>query len=469
MVRQGVAAQYDPLPFQQVFMQTHHFSYAATVLAGVLVLSACGGGGGGGDPAAVESADAAIYRARNPKAIASTTSATTTTTVASTTSTFPTTTSAVAGIAYPFASHRTPYVAGITPSVATQASQDALIRTQYDYWKTSVQSKCSGYVVNFNASYATVSEGAGYGMLLTVLMAGYDGQAKDLFDGLFRVVRSHPASSTGYPALMDWRINADCSSGGDGWNAMDGDLDIAMALLMADRQWGSAGAVNYKAEALATIAAMKAFNMAPDGRTKGNANGSHSRTSDYMITHFKAFRRATGDSFWDMATDKAFSLLSTMQSIYSPSTGLIPDFIIDGSTSSPAPSPGYVVEGNANEGFYYWNACRLPWRLASDYVTSGDVRSKDITAKMVEFFNNATGGDPSKFQAGYKLDGTGLSSYAAPAFIGPATAGAMVDVRFQPFLNSLWTYSSSNAARGYYETELQLLSLIVVSGNWWNP
>jgi len=375
---------------------------------------------------------------------------------------------AVAGIAYPFASHKAAYGAGIKPLSATQAAQDALIRTRYDAWKSGVSSRCGGSVVNFsNASYATVSEGMGYGMMITVVMAGHDSQARSLFDGLFKVVRSHPAYNTD-PALMDWRINADCTSGGDGWNAMDGDLDIAMGLLMADKQWGSSGSVNYKAEAIKTINAMKAKNMQPDGRTKGLPNGENNRTSDYMIGHFKAFKRATGDAFWDLAVDKAFSLLNTIQANYAPNTGLIPDFIINTGTN-PAPSNGYIGDGNAFEGFYYWNACRLPWRLASDYVTSGDTRSKAVLTKLMNFFESASGGQPGQIKSGYKLDGTVIGNYANASFIGPATAGAMVDAKFQPFLNNLWTYSSANAATGYYDAELQLLSLMVATGNWWNP
>jgi endoglucanase len=442
-------------------LKISHYSLAAITLAASMLLGACGGGGGGtgsntevggtGVPrAALSATGTAEPIALRPKAAS-------------------TKVSSVPGVGYPFASHLTSYVAGITPSVATQASQDALIRSQYDSWKANgVQERCGGNVVVFNSSYAMVSEGAGYGLLLSVLMAGYDTQAQSLFNGIFRVVRSNPAISTGYPALMDWRVNADCSSGGSGWNAMDGDLDIAMALLMADKQWGSAGAVNYKAEALSTIAALKAHNMSTDGFTTGLPNANNNRTSDYMITHFKAFKRATGDAFWDQATDKAFYLLNLMQSNFAPATGLIPDFIINTGTN-PQPSTGYIGDGNDKEGFYYWNACRLPWRLASDYVTSGDTRSKDITAKMMDFFNNSTGGNPALIQAGYTLDGTSLANYANASFIGPATAGAMVDGRFQGFLNSLWSYSSSNLAHGYYETELQLLSLIVASGNWWNP
>ncbi len=450
-------------------MKSFAFSGAALALAASAFLSACGGGGGGGSSAgstaAVTSADggaAATDAAITP--VAQTDSAPASVPVASTFS------GTVNGLGYPFGSKRAAYVAGIKPTSASQASQDDWIRTQYNRWRASgVQARCGGYVVTFNSSFAEVSEGAGYGMLLSVLMAGHDAQAKDLFDGLFRVVRSHPAFNTGYPALMDWRVGNDCSSAGGGWNAMDGDLDIAMALLMADRQWGSSGTVNYKAEALATIAALKAWNMTPDGFTKGLPNAANNRTSDYMITHFKAFRRATGDVFWDLASDKAFYLLDLLQARHAPNTGLVPDFVINTGSANPAPSTGYIGDGNEFEGFYYWNACRLPWRLASDYVTSGDVRSKNVTEKMTDFFNRTSGGKPERIMSGYRLDGSQLASFPNASYIGPATAGAMVDARFQTFLNSLWTHQAANPAGGYYDNELQLLSMIVASGNWWNP
>ncbi|MDQ3058280.1 MAG: glycosyl hydrolase family 8 [Pseudomonadota bacterium] len=373
----------------------------------------------------------------------------------------------VAGIAYPFGSHKTPYVAGIRPNGVSQETQDALIRTRYQAWKSGVSARCGGNVVNFNASYAAVSEGMGYGMMITVLMAGHDPEARNLFDGLLRVVRSHPAYNSD-AALMEWRVNSDCSGAGDGWNAMDGDLDIAMALLMADKQWGSSGSVNYKAEGIKTITAIKAINMHADGRTKGLPNGENNRTSDYMTGHFKAFKRATGDAFWDSASDKAFALLNTVQANYASNTGLVPDFIVN-TGSNPAPSPGYIGDGNDKEGYYWWNACRLPWRLATDYVTSGDYRAQTVLTKMVNFFESSTGGNPAGIMSGYKLDGTALANYANPSFVGPATAGAMVDAKFQPFLNNLWSFSSTNPGYGYYDNELQLLSLVVASGNWWNP
>jgi len=92
-----------------------------------------------------------------------------------------------------------------------------------------------------------------------------------------------------------------------------------------------------------------------------------------------------------------------------------------------------------------------------------------VLTKLLNFFESTSGGQPGQIKSGYKLDGTVIGDYANASFIGPATAGAMVDAKFQPFLNNLWTYSSTNLANGYYDNELQLLSLMVASGNWWNP
>jgi len=452
-------------------LKTFALSWASVALAVTGFLSACGGGGGGAEQGAAPAGATTVAGfsasvGTDSSAPAPAGSDSSAPARAGSDTTF---TPGADGLGYPFASHKKAYVAGIRPTSSTQAAQDALIRTQYDSWKTGVQSRCGGYVAVFSNEYASVSEGAGYGMLLSVVMAGYDAQAKTLFDGLFRVARSFPAYGLNEPALMEWRVKADCTSGGGGWNAVDGDLDIAMALLMADRQWGSAGRVNYKKEALATIDAMKRRNMNPQGFTTGLGTWNTSRTSDYMITHFKAFKRATGDAFWDLATDKSFELLNLMQARFAPDTGLIPDFIVN-THSDPIPSPGYMGDGNLLEDDYSYNACRIPWRLASDYVTSGDERSKVVTAKLTDFFQRATGGQPANFSGGYTLSGTPMApGYPSPTFVGPATAGAMVDAKFQPFLNSLWTHSSNNLSTGYYGTELQLLSLIVASGNWWNP
>lgn len=48
---------------------------------------------------------------------------------------------------------------------------------------------------------------------------------------------------------MAWFQTKSCTSAEGADSASDGDLDIAYPLLLADKQWGSCGAIDYAAEA----------------------------------------------------------------------------------------------------------------------------------------------------------------------------------------------------------------------------
>ena len=349
--------------------------------AAVLALAGCGGGGGG---STTSSAGTAGTSASTDLPVSVQTSA-----AAATGST-----AASSGSGYPFGSRKRAYVAGTRPS-QSNATMDAMLASQYDAWKaarvvSTPNIVAGGYVIRFSdPNYIAVSEGMGYGMLLAVLFAGHDANAQQLFDGLLAVVRARPAYGVAayVPAgkyLMDWRLNADGSSGGAGWSACDGDLDIAMALLMADQQWGSTGSWNYRQEALNHISGLKAWNMDAASASIGGPGVSHAgsaRISDFMFGHLRAFKAATGDTFWDQAIAKNQATLNYLQQTYSPQAGLLPDWAVNVTGSTPAPSPGYIGDGIAQEGDYWWNSCRDPWRFASDYLLSGDATTKAICAR----------------------------------------------------------------------------------------
>ena len=438
-------------------------------------MTGCGGGGSEADTSSAAAATLDPLAAKRSTGSSSAGSAGGTTTTTTTTTT--TSASTVAGVAYPFGARLTAYAGGIRPT-QTNAAMDSLLGTQYDAWKAArVVSASSvvtgGYAVKFSdANYLTVSEGMGYGMLLTVIFAGHDAQARTLFDGMLAVVRARPAYAIvpydpNGKYLMDWRLSSTGASAGDGWNAMDGDLDIAMALLMADKQWGSAGTWNYLQEAKNTIAALKSWNMKPDGTTKGLPGANNNRTSDYMIGHFRAFKAATGDTMWDSAVDRAYWLIDRMQTVYSPGVGLMPDFVMATDTATPYPSTGYIGDGNANEGYYWWNACRNPWRYATDYLMSGDARFATVTGRIIDFFKTKSGGDPYSIGTGYALNGTQLTGGNSAAYHAPICLGACVDARFQSFLDIMWNWNATHLTTGYYDGEIQLLSMVVASGNWW--
>ena len=66
------------------------------------------------------------------------------------------------------------------------------------------------------------------------------------------------------------------------------------------------------------------------------------------------------------------------------------------------------------------------------------------------------------------LTSTMLTGGNSPAYHGPICAGACVDARFQSFLDAMWNWNVKNLTTGYYDGEIQLMSMVVASGNWWS-
>jgi hypothetical protein len=98
------------------------------------------------------------------------------------------------------------------------------------------------------ATAYTVSEGQGYGMIIVALMAGHDSGARTLFDGLWEFSLDHRSEIDS--RLMDWKVEADEQPDADGNDsAFDGDCSLALALLLAEKQWGNAGRFDYGAQA----------------------------------------------------------------------------------------------------------------------------------------------------------------------------------------------------------------------------
>ncbi len=393
---------------------------------------------------------------------------------------------AAAADAYPFGSHPMSYAAGtIRPSHVSQATLDQAVRDFYDAWKARFLEQTCGtghWVVrtSTDAQNLTVAEGHGYGMMLMVLMAGHEPAAQQIFDGMFDYFRLHPTAF--HDHLMGSYQDLSCTTPpGDFDSAADGDLDIAFALLLADRQWGSCGTVNYLLEAQRVIAdiedgdvdATKRYVLlgdwvGPSGSAKYYAA---TRSSDFMPDHTRSFEAATGDADWATLRDHTYAIVASLQADHAPTTGLLPDFVKN-PLGTPAPVAGGFLEG-PNDGRYSYNACRDPWRLAVDFVVSGEPRAKLAVEKINAWIRSATGDDPASIKSGYKLDGTmiGGADYTSMAFVAPLGVGAMVDGGNQAWLNDVWdlVVTTPASADGYYENTLKLLAMIAMSGNLWAP
>ncbi|MCS5718322.1 glycosyl hydrolase family 8 [Herbiconiux sp. CPCC 205763] len=379
----------------------------------------------------------------------------------------------------PFGSHLVELAPGAALPPRGEAAADADTASAYSAWKSRyVKAGCGTdrYYVDASTSTASmvVSEGQGYGMVITALMAGEDPAARTVFDGLYRYVDDHPSEVD--PALMAWHQGADCASiPGDAGSATDGDLDVAFGLLLADTQWGSTGAVDYLAEATTMIEAIERSDFNPqthlpllgDWPAPGDAFWFATRTSDLMIDHFRAFADATGDSFWTDAIAASGALVTTLQGSYSPATGLLPDFVVDTDTT-PRPAPPQFLE-SAFDGDFSWNACRTPWRLAAGALVAGDPASLAAADRMRDWVVQATAADPAAVRAGYRLDGTPLVSYGDLAFLAPMAAVAAPHLDAQEWVDRAWSSLRTAPSGGYYADSIRLQVMLLVSNNSWLP
>jgi hypothetical protein len=381
--------------------------------------------------------------------------------------------------AQPFGNHGHSYADGvILPSHRSQEALDDAVRGYYNAWAAEHLKQGCGegrYYVDVGIDSAmTVSEAHGYGMMVLAYMAGHDPDAKTKFDGMFHYYKDHPSEIES--TLMAWSQADSCANNQGATSATDGDLDIAYALLLADKQWSSGGAIDYKAEADALIAGIErgevdasgSYLRLGDWTSEGSELYDATRSSDFMPQHLASFAAATGDTTWTNIADTTYGIISDVQTGFASSTGLIPDFIVS-PLSNPRPAGSGLLEG-ANDGKYAYNACRDPWRIATDYVVNGDSRAKTIVQRINAWVKDETGGDPSAVTPGYNLNGTAIGNpWYDTAFTAPFGVAAMVDGAHQDWLNAVWDEVSANHDSGYYGDTINMLSLIVMSGNWWSP
>ncbi len=397
---------------------------------------------------------------------------------------------------FPFGSHVFRYAPGTIVPTGSPSDLDRATSDFYDAWKKRyLVQGCGGYYVATRVDPApriagdpteiTTSEAHGHGMLIAAVMHGYDPMAQAIFDGMYAFFRAHPSVHS--PDRMAWEQLDGCGSIDRPDNSPDsetgGDLDIALALLMADRQWTSRGSIDYLAQAKKVIAAVQSgdmngsthvtllgdWAMAPD-----NAFHDATRPSEWRPAHARAFQSASGDGAWKSTVDASYALVAKLQQSYATTTGLLPDFVVSVGIA-PAPAHTGFLSG-PTDGEYAWSACLFPWRIGTDYVVGGDPRAKSALQKLDAWIRSATSEDPSAIVDGYTL--AGAKSAAARgstwAFTGPFGVAAMIDASQQAWLDAVLKemvadHPDPDQANGYFGNTIKLLTMIVLSGNWWQP
>ncbi|WP_020664858.1 glycosyl hydrolase family 8 [Amycolatopsis benzoatilytica] len=376
-------------------------------------------------------------------------------------------TASAAAPAHPFPAHVT-YQTGVLPS-ASASERDAAVKKQYDSWKTKFLRKACGgtFVVAAEDTHnnGMVSEGQGYGMNIVPLMAGYDPDAKAIFDDMWKFVQAH----TDGKGLLQWIIDGKtCKYDDDGTpdSATDGDLDVGYGLLLADKQWGG-----YTAAAKDWLGKIYQHDVAPDGhlRIADDTGDDDTRPSDFMLDHLRAFAKFDTAHDWNKVITRTEQVITQFTANYSPNANLLSDFVVGAGGSSPKPA-----DPNKHEGPYdnivSYNSVRVPWHMGTDALLYGGKVATDVAKKEAASYKSKSGGNPSKIYPTVKLDGTptntGDQSETAPNSVGPA---AMVSGD-QAFTDALWKFMATNPYDdAYYGETIKMLCYLVMSGNYWAP
>jgi endo-1,4-beta-D-glucanase Y len=360
---------------------------------------------------------------------------------------------------------------GIKP-VADQASLDQSVSVFYQNWKKYIRTLPTSppqKYVKYNEEKSpdeTVSEAHGYGMRISVYMNN-----KDDFDGLYFYYKRHPSSIN--PRLMAWKqhmkngtmVEADgCDS------ATDGDIDIAYGLLLADAQWGSAGVIKYKSEAIECIKAIFAdevnheslWNLTVGDWAKSSPR--YTRCSDFAIEEMYAFSKVVPEFI------NVYNATISIVNNHICKTGLLPDFMVAPKNNNTfVPVKGEWLEG-PNDGNYYYNSCRTPWRLSMDYIIHGRTTLNEALSRMNNWIKTTTNNKPAAITAGYNItEGTPLTHYSDGCFTFPFAVSAMISPDNQEWLNELWKLIVSSKSENYYNDSIKMFVMLVVSGNCWSP
>jgi len=348
----------------------------------------------------------------------------------------------------------------------------------------------------------TVSEGMAYGMLIFVYADNPSNNYQTKFDKLWLYYNNYKNNNR----LMNWRVyKFDQLTSGDANGATDADLDVALSLIMAHKQWGSSGAINYLA------CANQMFHDVYQYEINHTNNilfaGDQFYVSNPSYSELFAIKLAADEQAASVLTHPednwtaVYAAMKTYITHYSDaSTGLMPNWTDNSATGNSvvAPYPGSDKCGNPyNQGDLYGiDALRVPWRIAWDYSWYGSSESKAVTDKMANWLrigSNGPGNDPKKVLGMYKLDGSRSNlctniagTVNGMGYIGGFTHAFMTGTD-QTSLDNWYEYiqdtvlaqtttnnpNYTNGTNGvidptftdYYNHTLQILYLLTTSGN----
>ena len=271
------------------------------------------------------------------------------------------------------------YTNGIMPSNVSHTH----VQNVYDVWYNAYyEEDNSGSLarIKFDNPAQTVSEGIGYGMLILVFMDNEKNNTQPKFDKLWNYWKKYPASGS----LMHWKISGFGGVAENG-SATDGDIDAALALVLASKQWGDS---KYLDGAKSIISSMRQADVSGN-LLDGGSNWNDINPSYMSMAATQIFQEVDPGGNWGSIQSSCYSHLKSNQN---GNTGMWPNWTSGGVGNCPR--------------CYGFDAARTPWRLGWAYVWYGHADAKSCCSKIVDWFKSNTGDNPGKIGQIYNLDGS---------------------------------------------------------------
>lgn len=318
------------------------------------------------------------------------------------------------------------------------------------------------------------SKDIAYGMLVSVYMADASNDAQSLFNQFMNFYRCFALENKEPKTCksQNFKIMAGEVSENDsslvrfmGVSNPIADMDAALALLLADKQWGSEGAEKYAtyAETLLQDIYNNDVDASEKTHIKAYSDNDPAFSPSYSaFANFKIFaesRAALKDAWNTLANNTAAELFACQDS----STGLVPLWC-DYSTHKPVK----VMDDYSYEegpGFIY-DALLVPWRMATAYYWYGDENAKKVNDKLTKWLSSASYGHASYIKTYYKLDGSnsiyGKKDVAEASGVGLAFSSTD---KYDPYLETVYeSLMNLNSKTARTETE-RILELLLLTGN----
>jgi endo-1,4-beta-D-glucanase Y len=331
------------------------------------------------------------------------------------------------------------------PACGERGASSDLERVLTSSWQSYRQQFISpdGRVVVPERDGGSISEAQAYGLLRAVWAGD-----QATFGRVHAWTRSHLARPD-HLLSWHWGRRPDGSPGVlDANTASDGDLDYALALVLAARRgWRvPMGQPDYLSEAREVAAAILAKEVValPGGTlllTPGNwhdpgppylCNPSYCSPAAYRLfakfdvepppsaVQQQAKVPALHPPAWDRLHQDTYQLLARLiQGLgESRGAGLFPDWCRVDAAGQLGPAPG-------RDSHFGWEAVRLPWRLALDSLWFGEPRAGQILRERFLPFFKRQWQAKGRLAAVYNYSGTPMVDYESPVLYAGVLAAAL--------------------------------------------